>query len=97
VCHNWSDEKCLEILSSCHKALPSNGKVIIVDFLSPEDLEATNASKMISIVDNMMFITAGGKERTSKEFKILGNQSGFSKVKVVCRAFSILGVMELYK
>jgi isoliquiritigenin 2'-O-methyltransferase len=90
VCHNWPDEKCLEILSSCHKALPLNGKVIIVEFLSPEDLGSKNASKMVSI-------TAGGKERTPKEYESLGKQCGFSKLQVVCRAFSILGVMELYK
>ncbi|WJX75276.1 hypothetical protein P8452_58825 [Trifolium repens] len=97
VCHNWSDEKCLKILSNCHKALPPNGKVILVEFLSPEDLGSTNASKMVSIVDNIMFITAGGKERSPKEYEILGQKSGFSKLQVICRAFSILGVMELYK
>ena len=97
MCHNWPNEKCIEILSSCHKALPPNGKVIIVEFLSPEGLGSVNASKMVSIVDNIMFITAGGKERTPKEYESLGKQCGFSKLQVVCRAFSILGVMELYK
>ncbi|AES77555.1 putative methyltransferase [Medicago truncatula] len=97
VCHNWPDEKCLEILRNCHKALPLNGKVIIVEFLPPEDLGSENASKMVSTVDNIMFITAGGKERTPKEYESLGKQCGFSKLQVVCRAFSILGVMELYK
>ncbi|GAU19817.1 hypothetical protein TSUD_170420 [Trifolium subterraneum] len=71
VCHNWSNEKCLEILSNCHKALPPNGKVILVEFLSPEDLGSTNASKMVSIVDNIMFITAGGKGRSPKEYESL--------------------------
>jgi len=52
---------------------------------------------MISILDNIMFITAGGKERTPKEYENLGKQSGFSKLQVACRAFSIIGVMELYK
>ncbi|WJX80732.1 hypothetical protein P8452_63690 [Trifolium repens] len=98
ICHNWSDEKCLEILSNCHKALPPNGKVILVEFLFPEDLGSTNnASKMVSAIDNIMFITAGGKERSPKEYEILGQKFGFSKLQVICRAFSILGVMELYK
>ncbi|KAJ1401568.1 Winged helix-like DNA-binding domain superfamily [Sesbania bispinosa] len=97
VCHNWSDEKCIEILSNCHKALPSNGKVIIVEFILPEDPKPTNASKMISLLDNIMFITAGGVERTEKHYESLGKRSGFSRFKFVCCAFSILGVMELYK
>lgn len=33
ILHNWSDEKCLQILNNCKKALSAerNGKVIIVD------------------------------------------------------------------
>ncbi|XP_061365965.1 isoliquiritigenin 2'-O-methyltransferase-like [Gastrolobium bilobum] len=97
VCHNWSDDKCLEILSNCHKALPPNGKVIVVELVLPENPEPTDASKMISILDNIMFITAGGRERTEKQYESLGKRSGFSKFQVVCRAFSILGVMEFHK
>ncbi|KAI5432160.1 isoliquiritigenin 2'-O-methyltransferase [Lathyrus oleraceus] len=97
VCHNWSDEQCIEILSNCHKALPPNGKVIFIELAQPEDPEPTNASKMISIIDNIMFITAGGRERTPKQYENLGKQAGFSKLHVACRAFSIIGVMELYK
>lgn len=97
VCHNWSDEKCIEILSNCYKALPPNGKVILIELTQPEDPEPTNASRMISILDNIMFITAGGKERTPKEYENLGIRSGFSRLQVACCAFSIYGVMELYK
>jgi len=97
VCHNWSDEKCIEILSNCHKALPQNGKVILVAHVLLEYPEATNASRIISIVDNIMFINAGGKERTAKEYESLAQRSGFSRLEVVCCAFSIIGVMELHK
>ncbi|CAL5191161.1 unnamed protein product [Lathyrus oleraceus] len=97
VCHNWTDEQCVEILRNCHKALPPNGKVIIIELAQPEDPEPTDASRMIATIDNIMFITAGGRERTPKEYESLGKQSGFSKLQVVCRAFSIVGVMELYK
>ncbi|XP_027352535.1 isoliquiritigenin 2'-O-methyltransferase-like [Abrus precatorius] len=97
VLHNWSDEKCVEILRNCYKALPANGKVIIVELVLPENPEATDASKMISILDNIMFITAGGRERTEKQYESLGKRAGFSKLQVACCAFSILGVMELYK
>ncbi|KAI4317435.1 hypothetical protein L6164_025302 [Bauhinia variegata] len=97
VCHNWEDEKCVEFLINCHKALPQNGKVIIVEFIMPESPEPTDASKFVSILDNLMFITVGGKERTEKEWENLCKRSGFSKFQVACRAFSALGVMEFYK
>ncbi|XP_061366006.1 isoliquiritigenin 2'-O-methyltransferase-like [Gastrolobium bilobum] len=97
IIHNWSDEKCLQLLSNCHKALPPNGKVIIGELILPEDPEPKNEYKMISILDNIMFITPGGRERTEKQYKSLGKRSGFSRFQVVCRAFSALGVMEFYK
>ena len=49
------------------------------------------------MLDNAMFIQPGGKERTEKEFEALSKASGFSGFKVICRAFTVLGVMELYK
>ncbi|XP_057426714.1 isoliquiritigenin 2'-O-methyltransferase-like [Lotus japonicus] len=97
VCHNWSDEKCVEFLSNCHKALSPKGKVIVVEFILPEEPKATEESQLVSSLDNIMFITAGGRERTEKQFENLCKLSGFSKFQVACRAFSTLGVMEFYK
>jgi hypothetical protein len=97
TCHNWNDEQCIKLLMNCNKALPQNGKVIIMDFIMPEVPEATNAAKYVSMLDNAMFIQPGGKERTEKEFEALCKASGFSGFQVICRAFAVMGVMELYK
>ncbi|CAK8573249.1 unnamed protein product [Lathyrus sativus] len=97
VCHNWSDEKCIQFLSKCHKALSPNGKVILVEFILPEEPTSTEESKLVSTLDNLMFITVGGRERTEKQYENLGKLSGFSKFRVACRAFSCLGVIEFYK
>ncbi|WJX20451.1 hypothetical protein P8452_10007 [Trifolium repens] len=96
VCHNWSDEKCIEFLSNCHKALSPNGKMILVEFILPEEPTESEESKLVSTLDNLMFITVGGRERTEKQYEKLAKLSGFSKFQVVCRAFSSLGVMEFY-
>jgi len=77
--------------------LPQNGKVILVELALPECPEPTNASRFASIIDNIMFINAGGKERTAKEYEILAQRSGFSRLEVVCCAFNIIGMMEIYK
>ncbi|XLR45898.1 hypothetical protein HN51_030000 [Arachis hypogaea] len=68
VCHNWSDEKCITVLKNCYKALEENGKVIIFEMIMPEEPDSSNASNLVSIVDNSMFLHAGGKDRTEKEF-----------------------------
>ncbi|KAF7820065.1 isoliquiritigenin 2'-O-methyltransferase [Senna tora] len=98
VCHNWSDEKVIEILKKCHEALPENGKVIIVEFILAESAEATEASKFVSTMDYMMMLmTGGGRERTLKHYHTLGKSSGFSSFHLASLAFSALGVMEFYK
>lgn len=97
TCHNWSDEKCVALLKNCHKALPENGKVIILDMILPEEPESSVAAKYVSIVDNSMFIQAGGRERTEKQFEKLCKSSGFSSFRVAARALSVYGVIEFYK
>ncbi|MED6121186.1 hypothetical protein PIB30_027795 [Stylosanthes scabra] len=33
--HDWSDEECLKILKNCHKAIPNDGKVIVMNMVIP--------------------------------------------------------------
>ncbi|XP_054811844.1 isoliquiritigenin 2'-O-methyltransferase-like [Prosopis cineraria] len=96
VCHNWSDENSIKVLSKCHEALPEKGKVIVVEFIMPEAIGATEEAKLVANMDNLMLLH-DGRERTEKEFESLCKRSGFSSFKVSCRAFSVLGVMEFYK
>ncbi|XP_028760620.1 isoliquiritigenin 2'-O-methyltransferase-like [Neltuma alba] len=96
VCHNWSDENSIRVLKKCHEALPEKGKVIVMEFIMPEENRATKEAKYVSILDNLMFLH-DGRERTEKEFESLCRNSGFSGFKVACRAFSALGVMEFCK
>lgn len=77
--------------------MPPNGKVIVGELMLPEDPEPTIEYKNISILDNIMFITPGGRERTEKQYEILGKRAGFSRFQVVSRAFSIMGVMEFHR
>jgi len=46
-------------------------------------------------MDNIMFLTNGGKERTLKEYESLGKQSGFVKFQSARRVFFVLEVMKL--
>ncbi|KAK7273692.1 hypothetical protein RIF29_14751 [Crotalaria pallida] len=98
VCHNWSDEKCVELLRNCHKALPLHGKVIILDSILPEVPNSSSTSKKGFLLDSLMFLTHGGKERTEKEFESLCRSSGFSRFYVACNdAIAASGVIEFYK
>ncbi|PNX74755.1 isoliquiritigenin 2'-O-methyltransferase-like protein [Trifolium pratense] len=96
ILHNWSDENCLKVLSKCYNALPQHGKVIVVEFIMPQEIQHTKVDKLITSFDNLMFLDSG-VERTEKEFEKLCKCSGFSSFHVVCLAFSALGVMEFHK
>ncbi|KAK7274537.1 hypothetical protein RIF29_15631 [Crotalaria pallida] len=94
ICHNWSDEKCVELLKNCHKALPQHGKVIILDRVMLQVPNSSTTSKQAFLVDGLMFLTNGGKERTENEFESLCRSSGFSRFHVACNE---PGVIEFHK
>ncbi|GLU17762.1 hypothetical protein SLE2022_341180 [Rubroshorea leprosula] len=39
VLHNWGDKQCVKVLKNCYNALPSHGKLIIVNYVMPEGAE----------------------------------------------------------
>ncbi|KAG5036792.1 hypothetical protein JHK82_017575 [Glycine max] len=97
ILHDWSDEQCLKLLKNCHKAIPSDGKVIVVDLILPILPESTVTAKSGFQADLLMMTqNSGGKERTQHEFMELALSSGFSGIKIVC-SVSGFWVMEFYK
>lgn len=97
VLHDWSDEHCLKLLKNCWEALPSNGKVIIVESILPMAPENKISTHFIFKLDlTMLANTHGGKERTQKEFEALALKSGFSSCEVIFCADSFW-VMEFHK
>ncbi|CAK7346897.1 unnamed protein product [Dovyalis caffra] len=80
-----------------YPALPSNGKVIIVESLLPVSPENVASSHIVFEQDLLMLAqNPGGKERTQKEFEVLAKKSGFSGCEVMCCAYNSW-VMEFEK
>uniref|UniRef100_A0A7N0T1E1 O-methyltransferase C-terminal domain-containing protein n=1 Tax=Kalanchoe fedtschenkoi TaxID=63787 RepID=A0A7N0T1E1_KALFE len=98
VLHNWSDEQCLKLLKNCWRALPEEGgKVIVLEFVIPQDLERTDRAAVDAItLDFIMMALYGGKERTAAEFRDLAMAAGFISVSVVPVGDGI-HVLELVK
>ncbi|XP_020963382.1 anthranilate N-methyltransferase-like [Arachis ipaensis] len=97
ILHDWGDEECLKILKNCLKAIPNDGKVIVVETMVsifPEPTSfAENAFRNDVIMMTQML---GGIERTKQDFMDLANGSGFSGIRFVC-CVSSFWVMEFYK
>ncbi|MDX7999384.1 methyltransferase domain-containing protein [Xenorhabdus sp. Reich] len=80
VLHDWSDADCSKILSTCHRSMPKNAILIIIDLLA-SDIEDTRSNKTAAMMDLYMlslFGISGGKERTEKEFRELLEQANFT-------------------
>lgn len=97
VLHDWNDEESVKILKKSYEALPDSGKVVIMEMIYTELPEIDVIGKNTSQMDvGMMIVTQGGKERTAKEFQMLGKEAGFASSKYICGA-DLYGVVELYK
>ncbi|KAI3848997.1 hypothetical protein MKW92_018528 [Papaver armeniacum] len=84
ILHDWSDENCLKILRNCYEAISKakNGKVIIVDcVLQPDGNDLFDKTGLA--FDLLMMVDTGGKERTEAEWKILLNNTGFTRYNII--------------
>ncbi|XVF04706.1 hypothetical protein REPUB_Repub05bG0108100 [Reevesia pubescens] len=97
ILHDWSDDHCLKLLKNCYKAIPDDGKVIVVDAVLPIVPDTNAASKANSELDVVMMTqNPGGKERTKPEFQVLATKAGFSGIRFECFVCNFW-VMELFK
>jgi hypothetical protein len=76
ILHDWDDDSCIRILQACAKALPSDGKVFIVDAILPNPGEDSPVAPVQYHLDVLMMLF-GGKERTSQQMSILADAAGF--------------------
>ncbi|KAL5572221.1 hypothetical protein UlMin_021818 [Ulmus minor] len=97
ILHDWSDEHCLKLLKNCYKAVPDNGKVIVVEAIFPILPETTASGKSTAEMDMLMMTQSPkGKERSQQEFLNLATAAGFSGIRFQCFVFNFW-VMEFYK
>jgi O-methyltransferase domain/Dimerisation domain len=77
VIHDWNDERSITILRNCREALPSNGKLLLVERLMPESPDMADDDKAHAMSDLNMLRGPGGCERTEGQYRELLEQSGF--------------------
>jgi ubiquinone/menaquinone biosynthesis C-methylase UbiE len=79
IIHDWNDEQSIAILKNCYRALPENGKLILVEAVVP----AGNEPHFSKFIDLNMLVMTGGRERTEAEFRQLYEAAGFRLVRIV--------------
>ncbi len=79
ILHDWSDERALAILRSCHRAGKGKTKVILIEAV----LTPGNEPSFAKILDMEMMLLPGGRERTEEDFRQLFEGAGFRLTRVV--------------
>jgi hypothetical protein len=81
IIHDWDDGPALRILGNVRQALAGhpNGRLLIVDMVLPED-SRPHPGKLL---DLLMLMFPGGRERTEPEWHRLLNQAGFTITKII--------------
>ena len=81
IMHDWDDERCLKILNNVKQALSGrkNGRLIVSDAVLPETSEPHPGK----LLDLLMMLFPGGRERTEKEWHALFDAAGFRITKIV--------------
>ena len=81
IIHDWNDEPALKILGNLRQALKGreNGKLIIVDFVLPEGSQPHPGK----LLDLLMLLIPGGRERTEPEWQALLGKAGFTITRIV--------------
>ncbi|CAM6088416.1 unnamed protein product [Calypogeia fissa] len=84
ILHALGDDEAMLLLKNCFKALPTNGKVILAEYVLNEGQEKSATGRYAEFQDiKMMSIHKGGKERTGKEYHALMETAGFSHVSLI--------------
>lgn len=78
ILHDWNDEECARILRNCHRAMPPDGKLIVIEAVVPDG----NVPFLHKLIDLNMLVMTGGRERTEDEYRSLFAAGGFRLVRV---------------
>ncbi|EPE27504.1 S-adenosyl-L-methionine-dependent methyltransferase [Glarea lozoyensis ATCC 20868] len=79
ILHDWSDEKCIEMLKSVRGAMkPGYSKLLLHEMIIPD----VGASPFHAMLDLTMMTINGGMERTSKQWHELLEKAGLKVVKI---------------
>lgn len=78
ILHDWSDERCLEILRACRRAMRDDSVLLVVDSIIPSG----NTPHPGKVMDILMMIFGEGRERTEADFQNLFEAAGLKLSKI---------------
>ncbi len=77
VLHNWDDEHVRRIAGHCHRASRPGGALMVIEYVLPDGPEPSLAHLM----DLIMMMAVGGRERTMAELGALLGSADYRLVR----------------
>jgi hypothetical protein len=79
IIHDWSEEQCLAILGNCRRAMKPESRLLIIEMVLPPG----NTPHPGKLLDMMMLVGPGGKERSAEEYGSLLDKARLRLARVV--------------
>lgn len=92
VIHDWGDERAAAILRCCRNAMTGEAKLLLVEYVMPERMQASALNRDAARSDLNMMVMLGGRERTAAEYRSLLGSAGFHVSTIVAAGlnFSVI-------
>ncbi|MEU4340770.1 methyltransferase [Nocardia sp. NPDC023852] len=78
IVHDWGDNEAEKILRTVHRAMTGSARLLLLEIVLPEG----NRPHRGNFLDLEMMVSAGGRERTEREFRELLAAAGFELVRI---------------
>lgn len=79
IIQDWNEDECLTILGNCRQSMSPESRLLIVEFVLPED-ETPHFRKL---ADMVMLAMPGGEDRTASEYESLLAKADFRMTRVI--------------
>jgi hypothetical protein len=80
VLHDWDDERARAILCAVRRAMTRDSRLLLAERMLPEEVDAAAVPTLL--VDVLMMVVTGGRERTEAEFAALLADAGFEPTRI---------------
>jgi len=81
VLHDWDDARSLAILRNCRRSIARDGRLLLLEQVMP-DGDTPSYAKLLDLI---MLVLLGGKERTESEWRALLAGGGFELLEITPR------------
>ncbi|CAG09236.1 unnamed protein product, partial [Tetraodon nigroviridis] len=77
ILHDWTDQRCIELLQRVHQACRPGGSVLLVEALLYEDGSGPLTAQLYSL---NMLVQTEGRERSAAQYAALLTAAGFTSI-----------------